>query len=154
MTRFSPNPQLFPVIEAAILEAARVGLLVASATVTTMLSKKGTGRVYTQKGGRRHHASRPGYPPAPNFGRLRASWTIGKTVGADTTVQKVKISPTAIGFRLSSKLHYAQIDRGYGRVKPRPYLKPSLEIYQKTVPETMRVAFKRALAKALPRRRK
>ncbi len=146
-SKFLLNPQLKAIKEEAMAEAALAGLVIASATIKTLLSKKGTGRTYVQRGGRAHRASSPGSPPAPNFGRLRASWAVDSSGagGKDSRVLRVKLKPTSVGWRLSSTLHYADIEYGRGKVAARPYIKPTLAIVAPKLVQVMAVAFARAL---------
>ncbi len=147
-SRFVANPRLKALKEEAMSEAALAGLVMASAAMKTLLSRKGTGRAYTQKGGRVHRASTAGSPPAPNFGRLRASWSLdsaGKRITpSDSVLSRVKLKPTSVGWRLSSTLRYAKIEHGYRGVAARPYIKPTLALVNPEIPQVMAVALKRA----------
>ncbi len=159
-TKFVPNPRLKAITEAAMSEAALAGLIMAGATMKLKLSVRGTGRNYTQKSGRVHRASSPGSPPAPNFGRLRASWALDKNGRPDPSgdksgkppvparVTRLKLRPTSVGWRLSSTLHYADIDSGRGKIAARPYIRPTLAIVTPKLGAVMAVAFKRAFKRA------
>lgn len=120
-----------------------------------------------------HRASRAGQPPAADTGMLRRSWQIGTgqlpggTGGASVTgskdsgvtslrrkrsvpaeARKALLTPLhtdrVIGYRYGSALRYARIDRGWGNVKPRPYIAPTMDM--------VRDLFQPTMARALQRR--
>lgn len=121
-----------------------------------------------------HRASRPGQPPAADTGMLRRSWQVGtnqlrgatpgfagigatfggllssarrKLLGPDIkSASVVPINrPGLIGYRYGSAVKYARIDRGWGRVAARPYIRPTLDnvrdLFQPTMAEAMRRHF-------------
>jgi hypothetical protein len=116
-----------------------------------------------------HRASRAGQPPAADTGLLRGSWMIGRNqlLGPTGDVQPlvggfirkkkrsihitatqavvVKIDrPNLYGYRYGSRLPYARIDRGYGNVKARPYIRPTLNNVRDLFQPTMQRALQRA----------
>jgi len=116
-----------------------------------------------------HRASRAGQPPAIDTGMLRRSWQIGtgqlrggtggisatfsnlissarrKLIGPD--VRQAVITPLndgrRIGYRYGSAVRYARIDKGYGRVAARPYIKPTMDNVRDLFEPTMAVAMQR-----------
>lgn len=116
-----------------------------------------------------HRASRSGQPPAPDTGMLRRSWQIGsgqlrgntggigatfsnllssarrKLAGPD--VRQAVVTPLndshRIGYRYGSAVPYARIDRGWGRVAPRPYIAPTLDSVRDLFEPTVALAMQR-----------
>jgi hypothetical protein len=161
------SPEWRAKFEAAVQEGVTAFLLTTGAAMRAQLSKRGTGRVYRVGKGRKgarnarerglHRASAPGKPPAANTGTLRRSWQIGRASGAGAVSQSSGgMSPLAeviprniarvqIGYRYGSPLHYARIDRNYGRVKARPYIRPTLDAIRDLFEPTMSQAMARRL---------
>lgn len=120
-----------------------------------------------------HRASRPGQPPAADTGMLRRSWQVGaeqlqgpksglagigsffggvfksarrKLFGPPVKTASVVSLNTKelIGYRYGSAVKYARIDRGYGNVKSRPYIRPTLNNVRDLFQPTMQRALQRA----------
>lgn len=108
-----------------------------SRLIRGQLSKPGQGRLYKvakgKSGGRNlrargyHRASLAGRPPAVNTNRLRSSWS-SETVGARTDgFAFVFEQGRSVVLKLGSNVKYApMLEFGTRRMKPRPYLKPTL----------------------------
>jgi hypothetical protein len=118
-----------------------------------------------------HRASRSGQPPAADTGALRRSWQVGRGLqggtggipipkGADNFVpsrRKRRPVPAEarqatlailnhgniVGYRFGSALKYARIDRGWGRVKARPYVEPTMAMTRDLFEPTMATALRR-----------
>ena len=118
-----------------------------------------------------HRASRSGQPPAADTGALRRSWQVGRGLqggtggisipkGADNFVPSrrkrrpvpaearqalltVVSNGNVIGYRFGSALKYARIDRGWGRVKARPYVEPTMAMTRDLFEPTMATAIRR-----------
>lgn len=118
------NKKLQTVMTLAMHEAMTALMLVTSRAIKTKLSKEParTGRLYTKRGGRKHRASAAGEAPAVDTGALRRSWGVRRGEG------KWGVRGKGISLTFGSILAYARIDRGWGRVAPRPYVEPSLRI--------------------------
>lgn len=157
MADFKANPDFLPSMQRAVVEGNNAFLLVLARSLRVQLGKRGSGRVYRVAKGRKrgknlrargkHQASAPGEPPAPDTGTLRRSWQIGHE---DNRVEKyAEENWMKIGIRFGSALHYARIDGGYGRVKPRPYIEPTL----RAIRDLHAVAMQRAIYAATRRAR-
>lgn len=162
------DPQFRTKLQGAVQEGVTAFLLVTASAMREQLSKRGTGRTYRIGKGKRngrnaraqglHRASAPGKPPAANTGTLRRSWQIGRanatgpvsqSSGGGSPLASVlprNIAGVQYGYRYGSPLHYARIDRGYGRVKPRPYIVPTInaisDLFEPTVANAMRRNFR------------
>lgn len=115
------------------LERAGVGIV---NRLRTLLSTPGTGSLYTTRffttstgrvvpyGSRPpHRASAPGQPPAPDTGRLRASY------GASASR-----TPDGAELEVASGLEYAPyLEFGTTQVEARPHLRPAMEQGKATV---------------------
>lgn len=94
-----------------------------------------------------HRASASGNPPAADTGLLRRSWQVGSS-GRDQrgngkpTVKRYR-SGNRIGLLYGSPVRYARIESGYGRVRPRPYIKPTMNLIRDLFAPTMQRAMKR-----------
>lgn len=116
-----------------------------------------------------HRASRPGEPPAVDTGLLRRSWSIGRgslrgttgglAVGGEagggsvgrtrgrvsSAVVTVLNGPGRFSYRYGSALKYARIEYGWGRVQPRPYIRPTIQnvktLFQPVMARALRRAF-------------
>lgn len=93
-------------------EAARTAGFVLEGELKAELSRAGTGRIY-KRGGVTHQASRPGEPPAPDTGRLRASVTNEQL--PDGSVQVKVTAPYAVA-----------LEFGTSRMAPRPYVRAAI----------------------------
>jgi len=159
---FVPNPQFPDAYRRAVNEGVVAFLLLVSAGLYTELSQPGTGRRYRRGKGKRkgrnkrakgiHVASAPGQPPAVDTGALRRSWQLsqsaarsGESSGGKGPILRRLSAGDLIGYRLGSALPYAAIDRGYGRVKPRPYIAPVLADAAPSFAPMVAVALQRRL---------
>lgn len=153
----------------ALIEGLNATQLMLSEYVRLQLSKPGTGRLYRvnkgkargrnlrerrQRIGRQvggfHQASAPGFPPAANTNRLRASWMVSginkrNQFGGYTILYKV---PQAFVLEYGSTLKYAPFlefgnKKFRVRFKPRPYLRPILPIANARVAAIFEKALKR-----------
>lgn len=77
-----------------------------------LLSRPGTGRIYTRGKSVEHQASAPGEPPAPDTGRLRGSITTEVIRG----VGEVR------GIITANTEYAAALELGTEKMRPRPYL--------------------------------
>lgn len=162
------DPQFRTKLEAAVQEGVTAFLLVTASAIRAQLSKRGTGRTYRIGQGLKkarnlrerglHKASAPGKPPAANTGTLRRSWALGRVNpngvyaqspsagGFPASVIPRNFAGVQYGYRYGSPLHYARIDRGYGRVKPRPYIAPTVnaisDLFEPTIANAMRRNFR------------
>ena len=131
------------------------------------LSNPGSGRRYrVAKGNKKgrnlraqgiHVASAPGNPPAALNGHLRASWTIvqsgfgTKTIDVNEDGQidgfsSVKGRKTLVTYMLGTNLVYARaMEYGYGKIAPRPYIRPVLKAVEPKVEEIMQAGMAIAL---------
>jgi hypothetical protein len=160
---YKSNPNLLPKIQSAVAEGVGAYLLTVGRAMREQLSVKGSGRIYRVAQPKRkrkarnfreagyHYASSPGRPPAPDTGTLRRSWSVGNNpAGGVAGTEKraavvVMTKPGYYGLRYGSVLRYALIDTGYGNVKPRPYIAPTLDAIRDLFEPTMVTALRRAL---------
>lgn len=120
------------------------------------LSQPGTGRTYkTGRSGERyatHQASAPGEPPAVDTGELRASVThnvtgrVGKSL-PDPGGSKTKVKDY-VGTNLESG---AYLEFGTSRMKPRPWLYPTIAEEAAVVNKLIKNVLKKAIAKGKKR---
>jgi hypothetical protein len=150
-------------INEGIVEALNQSQAVLSRGIREDLSKKGTGRIYRigkgKKKGRNkrekgyHQASSPNRPPAANTGDLRSSWmssSVGRTVGVTKMgyAKVVRASPTRTVLQYGSNLFYAPfMEYGTRFVRPRPYLRPVLQLFKPKIKDIFRIAIAKALGK-------
>lgn len=143
-------------IDEALLEGMNASFLALSRLVRGKLSQAGTGRIYRigkgKKGGRNlrargfHRASAPGFPPAVDTGRLRASFIadqLGRWKYGYATVTK---KDKAVVLNYGSSVVYAPVleyGNRRGTLKARPYLRPSVAVFRKGAEKLFAVAFKR-----------
>ena len=77
-----------------------------------VLSRNGTGRRY-----KRHVASAPGQPPAPDKGNLRRNWQGSKQISGSGAGKGIRIT-----LRIRSRMHYADyLEYGTRKMAARPY---------------------------------
>jgi hypothetical protein len=136
---WKPNPRFRPELDAAINEGVNAYYITLSKALREQLSKRGTGRTYRRGRGRVRQRSAPGQPPSPDTGELRRSWLVGKAA------KSITMNPDLVSLRFGSRLHYARIDGGYGRVKPRPYIRPTLDSIAELFPVTIARAIKKTI---------
>ena len=99
--------------------------------------KPGSGREYKRPGGKIHHASAAGQPPAVDTGRLRASvssnWhgsgmergKVDSQAEPDDGVGQPDKELTGV---VGTNVDYGRyMEMGTVKLKPRPYLRPALE---------------------------
>jgi hypothetical protein len=160
------NPEMLPNLRLAVTRGLNAYLLVLGRAMRAQLSKAGTGRLYARRSAYRramrkaktveavekiqkryegknlrqrgyHRASAAGNPPTVDTGALRRSWQIG----SDAAVTPYSTTST-LGMRYGSRLKYALIDRGMGRVKARPYIAPTIAAVSDLFEPTMARAVK------------
>jgi len=166
--RFVKNPEFDSEFRKTVRGGVNGFMLVVSGVMKDTLSYRGTGRIYRvgkgKKSGRNkraqgfHQASRVGMSPAPNTGALRRSWGINinqldgefenkagtgeSTEGMAEVEEYHSYSESRIGYIVTSPVHYAAIDSGYGRVAPRPYIAKALAAaepeFEKIMSEALR----------------
>lgn len=124
-------------MRAGLREGMNASLIGSSRLVRGQLSRAGLGRLYKvaigRKGGRilrnrgYHRASLAGQPPAVMTNRLRASWGV-ETVGTNRDgFAYVFEDGRAVVLKFGSNVFYAPyLEFGTRRMKPRPYIKPTL----------------------------
>tara|TARA_R100000654_G_C2671999_1_gene126207 strand:+ start:520 stop:996 length:477 start_codon:yes stop_codon:yes gene_type:complete len=119
-------------IQKALIDGVETGLIKVSLSLQRRIKKKldkpGSGRVYKygkdNKG--RHQASAPGEPPATRSGNLANSWTTARRRGPVRYNKGIEIAlrPAKVG----GAAKYAWwLEYGTKRMKPRPYIRPSVE---------------------------
>jgi hypothetical protein len=96
-----------------------------------------------------HRASAKNSPPAVDTGLLRRSWTVGsggrdQAGNGKPTVRHYR-QAARIGVTFGSPVKYARIEAGWGRVAPRPYIKPTITAIRDLFPTTMQRALKRRM---------
>jgi hypothetical protein len=150
----------------AILETMRVGLregmnatLVGSSRlVRRQLSRPGMGFLYrVAKGSAKgrnlrargyHRASLPGQPPAVNTNRLRASWSVETVGNRPDGFANIFEDGRSIVLRYGSNVPYApMLEFGTRRMKPRPYIKPTLPQISKISVRFFEIAIKKQFAR-------
>lgn len=89
-----------------------------------------------------HKASAPGDPPAVDTGHLRRSWQAGFAAPSKSNAPGRRV------FRVGSNLPYARLEFGMGKVKPRPYLRPSAKKVQSSAQAVMNDAISASLRRA------
>ena len=142
-------------VDDALLEGMNASFLSLSRLIRGKLSQAGTGRVYRVAKGKKtgrnlrargfHRASAPGYPPAVDTNRLRASWMVdlGRWRYGYALIEK-KQNRTVL--RYGSSVVYAPVmeyGSRSGKIKPRPYLRPSVAVFKNHVERLFAVAFQR-----------
>jgi hypothetical protein len=133
------NSRFRPELDAAINEGVNAYYLVMSAALREQLSKRGSGSSYRRGRGRVRQRSAPGEPPSPDTGELRRSWSVGRAA------KSISANSEMVSLRFGSRLHYARIDGGYGRVKPRPYIRPTMIEIADLFPVTVARAIKKTI---------
>jgi len=144
-------------VDAAIEDALGNMFLLTARSVRANLSKPGTGKVYrVAKGKKRgrnlrarglHRASAPGYPPAVDTNRLRASWII--SLGSwKYGYAKINAEATRTVLNYGSTLFYAPLlEYGTSRMKQRPYLRPAFDKVRPLAEKTFQRAFNKHFPK-------
>ena len=131
------HEEILDTMRAGLREGMNASIVGSSRLIRGMLSKPGLGRIYKvakgKKNGRNkrsrgyHRASLPGQPPAINTNRLRSSWgveTVGTTKEGFAFVYE---DGRAVVLKFGSNVPYASmLEFGTRRMKPRPYIKPTL----------------------------
>ena len=165
MSGFKSNKDaVMSALDEAVVEGMNASLVGFGRLLRTTLSQPGTGKIYRIAKGRRkgrnarekgfHRASAPGRPPAANTNRLRASWAAGSTVGFGTSVTgagnrtTIRQDGKAIVLEFGSRVVYAPIlEFGTRTVKRRPYLKPTLRVFEPRVKSIFATALRRRFSK-------
>jgi hypothetical protein len=141
-------------IEKALLEGMNASFLALSRLVRGKLSTAGSGRVYRIGKGKRkgrnlrargmHRASAPGYPPAVDTGRLRASFITDQLGSWKYGFASITTNEGRVVLNYGSSVVYAPVlEYGSNRVAARPYLRPSMDVFEKNVEKIFAVAFER-----------
>lgn len=141
-------------VRAASTEALNVSFLAMSRLVRTKLSQRGTGRFYKvaigRKNGRNlraqgyHQASAPGFPPAVNTNRLRASFISDQLGTWKYGYAYIKQAAKRTALNFGSRVFYApMLEFGTSKMQPRPYLRPSLKVFSGGVERIFAKAFER-----------
>lgn len=131
------NEQAMPQLRLAITRGLDAYMVIIGRAMRAQLSKRGSGVKYRRGGGRRRTRSAPGEPPAVDTGMLRRSWQVG-----DKAVVRKYSREERIGIVLGSPLKYARIEYGMGRVRPRPYIRPTIKAVGDLFEPTMARAVK------------
>ena len=143
-------------MNAALLEGMNASFLQLSRLVRTKLSQAGTGRIYRigkgRKSGRNlraqgfHRASAPGFPPAVNTGRLRASFIADQLGRWKYGYARISKKDKTVILNYGSTVVYAPVlefGNRRGTLRPRPYLRPSLDSFRKFASRTFEIAVRR-----------
>jgi hypothetical protein len=150
----------------AILETMRVGLregmnlsLVRAARLLRgQLSHPGRGSLYRVAQGKAkgrnlrargyHRASFAGQSPAVLTGSLRASWSVETVGNRPDGFANIFENGRAVVLRYGSNVPYApMLEFGTRRMKPRPYIKPTLPQISNISQRFIKIAVKRAFAR-------
>lgn len=150
----------------AILETMRVGirkgmnlcLVRAARLMRGQLSHAGRGTLYRVAQGKAkgrnlrargyHRASLPGQSPAVNTNRLRASWSVETVGNRPDGFANIFENGRAVVLRYGSNVPYApMLEFGTRRMKPRPYIKPTLPQISNISQRFIKIAVKRAFAR-------
>jgi hypothetical protein len=157
---YIPNPEMRKRFNQAIREGLAGSQVILSSSIQKMLSKPGTGRLYRVNKGRGkrarnlresgfHRASAPGQPPAVNTNRLRGSWSIAIKSGKDLLPgynTRIIRGKGMLGYEMGSSVVYApMLEYGTRRMKARPYIKPTLPLVAKKLPNIFATAMRRNL---------
>ncbi len=157
---FRPNPAFQQALDAGIVDGLNAIQLVTSRALRQTLSQAGTGRIYRIGAGKAkgrnlrargfHRASAPGKPPAANTNRLRASWSVstpaGDNFGTRDSFARIYRDATRVVLEFGSRVLYAPfLEFGTSRVRPRPYVRPSLTAVGKRAASIMQIALNRRL---------
>lgn len=147
----------------AILDTMRAGLregmnasVVGSARLMRgQLSRAGLGRIYKVAKGKKkgkslrsrgyHRASSPNQPPAVNTNRLRSSWSAEAVGLSRDGFAYVYEDGRSVVLKLGSNVPYASmLEFGTRRMKPRPYIKPTLPAIAAMSTRVLRAGVRRA----------
>jgi hypothetical protein len=157
---FKPNPAFMQALDAGVRDGLNAIQLQTSRTLRQVLSQKGSGRIYRiglgKAKGRNlrarglHQASAPGKPPAVNTNRLRASWTVSSAAGGNyqsrDSFARFYRNGSKTVLEFGSRVLYAPfLEFGTRRVRPRPYVKPTLTAVGKQAARIMKVAINQRL---------
>ncbi|NDF13233.1 MAG: hypothetical protein EB060_10535 [Proteobacteria bacterium] len=142
-----------------------------------LISKPGTGRLYRIGAGKfrarnlreqgLHRASAPGRPPTVDTGRLRQSWAVAgnanqkfsvrgalfghrRSTTQDMATLDFQWTPTGMRFSYGSNLKYAralEYGGGRGRMKPRPYVRPTIAWSTIQAPRLMKLWMQKEMAR-------
>ena len=141
--------------DSANLEAMNVSFIALGRLVRTKLSQPGTGRIYRVSRGRGrgarnlraagfHRASAAGFPPAVNTNRLRASFISDQLGQWKYGFARVDQTETKTILNYGSRVTYApMLEYGTRRMRARPYLRPTVDVFRKQVGRIFGVAYRR-----------
>lgn len=130
------DKELKKMVADAAMDAVKRGCFLVEGDAKKLM-KPGSGNVYPRPGGKMHHASAAGQPPAVDTGRLRASissnWNgsgmdrgnVDSQAGSDDGVGRPDKELTGV---VGTNVEYAgYLEMGTVKMGPRPYLRPALE---------------------------
>lgn len=157
---FKPNPAFMQALDAGVVDGLNAIQLQTSRVLRQLLSQKGTGRIYRIGAGKAkgrnlrargfHQASAPGKPPAVNTNRLRASWSVSSASGGNfqskDSFGRFYRDGRNVVLEFGSRVLYAPfLEFGTRRIRPRPYVKPSLTAVGKRAARIMEIAINNRL---------
>ena len=160
---FKPNPAFKQAMDAGILDGLNAIQVQTSRALRQTLSYPGTGRIYRIGKGKAkgrnlrargfHQASAPGKPPAVNTNRLRASWSVSSPAGGNFQTKdsfaRVYRDASRVVLEFGSRVLYAPfLEFGTRRIRPRPYVKPTLNAVGKRAAQIMAAQIRRRLGAA------
>lgn len=151
-------PKIRAALTAANNEAMNVSFLALSRLVRGKLSQRGTGRIYRvsrgARGGRNlrargfHQASAAGFPPAVNTNRLRASFISDQLGSWKYGYAYIRSGEKKAILNYGSRVTYApMLEFGTRKMRPRPYLRPTVQVFSKQANRIFAVAYARHMGK-------
>jgi HK97 gp10 family phage protein len=148
-------------MQEAMVEGMNVSFLGLGRLVRGKLSQKGTGRFYRvargSKSGRNlraqgyHQASAPGFPPAVNTNRLRASFISDQLGTWKYGYAFIRTSAVRTILNYGSRVFYApMLEFGTRKMRPRPFLRPSVKAFATVVERIFATAVARKFKPRTP----
>lgn len=152
---FKPDPAFMQALDAGVIDGLNAIQLATSRKLNQTLSQRGTGRIYRVAKGKAkgrnmrargfHQASAPGKPPAILNARLIASWSVSSALNGNyqskDSFARFYRDGKKVVLEFGSLVPYARfLEFGTRRVRPRPYVKPSLTAVGKRAARTMEIA--------------
>jgi hypothetical protein len=135
------------VVRGAVEAQMNREILVLQRSLVLKLSHTGSGRVY--RGGRKgkgalRRRSAPGEPPAVDTERLRLS--------VQTATRGSESNATRVLVYLTDLAPYGKpLDTGIRRIRPRPWITPTLAAHSEKIKERIDAAVQKALAAHIPK---
>ena len=126
-------------VDKGALGAIKSACIMVQRDVKQSMKHVGGGREYPRPGGKIHKASAPGEPPVIDYGRLVGSISInwkdsgmefGKVMGKAKTDDGIGQPDKDLTGYIGTRVEYAkdlEMGNAERNLKPRPYLRPSLE---------------------------